>query len=208
MHRNLSLKMPGTRPFDPFRSNRLIYRAVNHQSPDIEFIHSIQRDAEAQSGSSYALLKPESLKASSEFMNHIDECLLGALICVPPTNENEESKPIGLICLKAIRPSHAHHRNSDISIDIIKEHRGQGYGGEAIGWALCYGFQMAGLHRISIGTFSFNTGAMRLYERLGFKNEGRHREAVWFNGGWHDHVLYGMLEDEWRALTRRRSGGV
>ncbi|KAI0845399.1 acyl-CoA N-acyltransferase [Daldinia vernicosa] len=198
--------MPETRPFDPFHSERLIYRAVNDEPADIAFIHSIQRDAEAQSGSSYSLLKPESIKASTEFKSHIEKCLLGALICLPATRlaeKDKETLPIGIVCLKASPPSHAHHRSSDISIDIAKEYRGQGYGGEAIRWALWYGFQMAGLHRISIGTFSFNTGAMRLYERLGFVNEGRHRESMWFNGGWHDHVVYSMLEDEWLEDQRK-----
>ncbi|KAI1641578.1 acyl-CoA N-acyltransferase [Daldinia loculata] len=178
--------MPETRPFDPFHSERLVYRAVNDEPPDIAFIHSIRRDAEAQSGSSYALLRPESTKASTEFKNHIEKCLLGAIICLLVTRlaeKDEETLPIGIICLKANPPSHAHHRSSDISIDIAKEYRGRGYGGEAIRWALWYGFQMAGLHRISIGTFSFNTGAMRLYERLGFTSEGKHRETMWFNGG-------------------------
>ncbi|KAI1798688.1 acyl-CoA N-acyltransferase [Daldinia bambusicola] len=198
--------MSETRPFDPFHSDRLVYRAVNSEPSDIAFIHAIQRDAEAQSGSSYGLLRPESKKATMEFMRHIEKCLLGALICLPAMpldGKEEEVIPIGLICLKPSSPNHAHHRSSDISIDIIKEYRGQGYGREAIRWALWYGFQMANLHRISIGTFSFNTGAMRLYERLGFVKEGKHREAIWFNGGWYDHVLYGMLEHEWRERQRK-----
>ncbi|KAI1468232.1 acyl-CoA N-acyltransferase [Daldinia caldariorum] len=198
--------MPETRPFDPFHSERLVYRAVNSEPSDVAFIYAIQQDAEAQSGASYGLLRPESKKATTEFMSHIEKCLLGALICLPVTpldGKDDEVIPIGLICLKPSSPNHAHHRSSDISIDIIKEYRGQGYGGEAIRWALWYGFQMANLHRISIGTFSFNTGAMRLYERLGFISEGKHREAIWFNGGWHDHVLYGMLEHEWREGQRK-----
>lgn len=60
---------------------------------------------------------------------------------------------------------------------------------------------MAGLHRIQIIAFSFNDGAMRLYERMGFREEGRQRESMWFNGGWHDTVTYGMLEQEWRELS-------
>ncbi|KAF3059214.1 putative ribosomal N-acetyltransferase YdaF [Daldinia childiae] len=203
--------MPEARPLDPFRSERLVYRAVNDQPQDIAFIHSIQRDAEAQSGSSYALLRPESIKASTEFKDRIEKCLLGALICLPVTGlaeKDSETLPIGIICLKATPLSHAHHRNSDISIDIAKEYRGQGYGGEAIRWALWYGFQMAGLHRISIETFSFNEGAMKLYERLGFTCEGKHREAMWFNGRWHDDVVYGMLEDEWREEQRKAGNDV
>ncbi|KAI2470763.1 putative GNAT family acetyltransferase [Annulohypoxylon bovei var. microspora] len=197
--------MSSTEPFNPFRSDNLIYRAVEDTSEDEAFVNSIQKDAEAQSGSSYGLLRPESKKTSNEFKQHIAEkCLLGAIICLTDDDFcGEEIReiagtPVGIICLKSNPPHLAHHRWSDISIDIVRDCRGEGYGGEAIRWALWYGFQMAGLHRIQIGTFSFNTGAMRLYKKLGFTEEGRQRDFMWFNGGWHDNVLYSMLEDEWR----------
>lgn len=197
---------PTIRPIDPFRSERLVYRAVEDTPADELFVHSIQRDAEAQSGASYGLLTPESKAASNKFKEYIaKKCLLGAIVCLPQTSsEGQETagKPIGIVCLKARPPHFAHHRNSDISIDVAREHRGKGYGAEAIAWALWYGFQMAGLHRIEIMAFSFNGGAMRLYERMGFKEEGRQREHMWFNGGWHDNITYGMLEHEWRALSK------
>ncbi|KAI2635879.1 putative GNAT family acetyltransferase [Hypomontagnella submonticulosa] len=198
--------MPETRPFDPFRSARLVYRAVNDTPADEMFVHSIQRDAEAQSGSSYGLLRPESVNASNDIKRHIAEkCLLGAIVCLPPDGDSDDiaGEPIGIVCLKPVAPQHAHHRSSDISIDIARKYRGQGYGSEAIRWALWYGFQIAGLHRISIGTFSFNEGAVKLYARLGFTEEGRQRDFMWFNGGWHDHVMFSMLEDEWRHVEKK-----
>jgi len=85
-----------------------------------------------------------------------------------------------------------------MSIQICREEQRKGYGSEAIKWALEWGFLAGGLHRVSIGCFSFNEGARRLYERLGFVVEGRTREVVWKNGGWHDSIEMGMLEGEWR----------
>ncbi|KAI6081926.1 putative GNAT family acetyltransferase [Hypoxylon rubiginosum] len=197
--------MPNTKPFDPFHSERLIYRAVDDTPEDEAFVHSIQRDAEAQSGASYGLLRPESKKASNEFKLHIAEkCLLGAIICLPPSNDKEPAgEPVGIIILKSNPPHLAHHRWTEISIDVAREHRGKGFGGEAIRWALWYSFQIAGLHRVQLGAFSFNEGAMKLYAKLGFKEEGRQRDFMWFNGGWHDSVMYGMLEDEWREIQRK-----
>ncbi|RYP80023.1 hypothetical protein DL769_002667 [Monosporascus sp. CRB-8-3] len=196
--------MSATKPFDPFRSERLVYRAVEDTPEDEAFVYSIQRDAEAQSGASYGLLRPESKRSSNKFKEHVAEnCILGAIVCLPPASKDEVAgKPIGIVCIKANPPHFSHHRNSDISIDIAREYRGKGYGAEAIMWSLWYGFQMAGLHRIEIHAFSFNTGAVRLYERLGFKEEGRLRERMWFDGGWHDDVVFGMLEHEWRGMSK------
>ncbi|OTA66088.1 acyl-CoA N-acyltransferase [Hypoxylon sp. EC38] len=179
--------MSAIRPFNPFRSERLVYRAVNDTPEDEKFVHSIQKDAGAQSGASYGLLRPESVKASNEFKQHIAEkCLLGAIICLPasdPENDDtdEAGESIGIICLKSNPPHLAHHRWTDISIDIARNQRGRGYGDEAIQWSLWYAFQM----------------------RLGFQEEGRQRESMWLDGGWHDNVIYGMLEDEWRDMQRK-----
>jgi RimJ/RimL family protein N-acetyltransferase len=92
-----------------------------------------------------------------------------------------------------------------MSIQICREEQGKGYGSEAIKWVLEWGFLAAGLHRVSIACFSFNEGARRLYERLGFVVEGRAREVVWKNGGWHDSIMMGMLEGEWRANRGKSS---
>ncbi|KAI1186748.1 putative GNAT family acetyltransferase [Nemania serpens] len=196
--------MSTIKPFNPFRSERLVYRAVEDTPEDEAFVHAIQHDAEAQSGSSYGLLRPESVKKSNEFKEHIERCLLGAIVCLAPTNEREHAgEPVGILCLKANPPSWAPHRWTDISIDVLKKHQGKGYGGEAIEWSLWWAFQMAGLHRVQIQAFGFNTGAMRLYSRLGFKEEGRMRDHIWFAGSWHDGVIYGILEDEWRDEQRK-----
>ncbi|KAI0104668.1 putative GNAT family acetyltransferase [Nemania sp. FL0031] len=195
--------MSTVKPFDPFRSERLVYRAVEDTREDEAFVHDIQRDAEAQSGASYGLLRPESVKSSNEFKEHISKCLLGAIICLAPTDEKESAgQPVGILCLKANPPSWAPHRWTDISIDILKKYQGKGYGGEAIRWSLWWAFQMAGLHRVQIQAFSFNGGAMKLYERLGFKEEGRIRDHMFFAGSWHDGLIYGILEDEWRERER------
>lgn len=216
--------MATTGPFNPFFSLRLVYRAVQYTPEDEAFVHAIQSDAEAQSGSSYGLLRPESLKASNEFRDHVaSKCILGAIICLPATtsttttgdNEGKTAQqqqptagtPVGILCLKANPPHLAHHRWTDVSIDIHADHRGKGYGAEAIEWALWYAFQMAGLHRVQIQAFAFNEGAIKLYRRLGFTEEGRQRDFMWFNGGWHDSFIFGMLEDEWRATRHGNKTG-
>ncbi|KAI0024030.1 putative GNAT family acetyltransferase [Xylariomycetidae sp. FL0641] len=187
-------------PFDPFLSERLVYRAVEDTAADENFVHHIQRDAEAQSGSSYGLLRPESIKASNEFKTRIAEhSLLGAMVCLrDATGAAAAGERIGILVLKANPPALAPHRWSEISIDVAAAHRGRGYGAETLRWAQWWAFQMAGLHRLQLRAFAFNAGAARLYARLGFREEGRLREHMWFNGRWHDIVIFGILEHEWR----------
>ena len=56
---------------------------------------------------------------------------------------------------------------------------------------------------------AYNTRALRAYAKCGFVIEGREREAAFVDGQWHDDVLMGILEPEFRdtvdALRTRRS---
>lgn len=56
------------------------------------------------------------------------------------------------------------------------------------------------MHRVEIGAFAWNEGAWKLYQRLGFKEEGRKREAMWYDGDYRDCVEMGMLRREWVEL--------
>ncbi|KAF2810919.1 GNAT family acetyltransferase [Mytilinidion resinicola] len=184
----------------PFQSKRLHYHAI--EDYDV-FLHSIQSDARAYANSSASLHVPESMAATKRWKKHLlDECMLGVIICLAPSPGSSSTPPIGVISLEASPLHVVHHRNSMISVDIVAAHQGKGYGSEAIRWALKWGFQTAGLHRIGIGAFGFNEGAVRLYARLGFKEEGRRRECLWYEGEWWDEVEFGMLEGEWREMVK------
>ena len=82
---------------------------------------------------------------------------------------------------------------------------GQGYGSEAIKWALNFGFQHANLHRIEIASFEYNANTIKLYERLGFNPEVRQRESQWHDGRRWDVVILPMLEDGWREPYGKRT---
>jgi len=104
-----------------------------------------------------------------------------------------------MLLLTAPSSEELRHRHSDLSIDILASYQRKGYGSEAIKWALNWGFQTAGLHRVCVSCFGWNTGAARLYAHLGFVLEGEKREELWFDGKWWNLLIFGLLEDEWRA---------
>ncbi|KAJ4854844.1 acetyltransferase (GNAT) family domain-containing protein [Trichoderma breve] len=81
----------------------------------------------------------------------------------------------------------------------LEEYRGKGYGAEATKWAVDWAFNYTGVHRIELWSFSYNETAIRLWEKIGFKLEGRKRESVWFQRKWFDTVLYSILEHEWEG---------
>ncbi|KAE9378456.1 putative GNAT family acetyltransferase [Stipitochalara longipes BDJ] len=189
-----------------FGSERLIYRAPKDTPQDKAFILSLQSDRAGAENATRYLVKPMASADVDIFLRQLQDCFLGVLVCLPgPSESSAPPKPIGFLNLKgASQP----HRHATMSISICRAEQGKGYGTEAIKWALEWGFLTGGLHRVSIGCFSFNEGARRLYEQLGFTVEGRSREVVWKNGGWHDSIEMGLLEGEWREKYLIDGGGL
>ncbi len=56
-----------------------------------------------------------------------------------------------------------------------------------------YGFNELGLHRIFLTASSDNPGALKAYERAGFKIEGLMREAFFRNNKYSDKVIMGII---------------
>jgi RimJ/RimL family protein N-acetyltransferase len=79
-------------------------------------------------------------------------------------------------------------------------YRGRGYGTEAIELVLGLAFDGIGLHRVELDVLTINARAYSLYETIGFRVEGRRRDAYRDGDGWCDAVVMAMLEDEYRAL--------
>ncbi len=73
---------------------------------------------------------------------------------------------------------------------------GKGYGTEATKLILGYAFDVVGLHRVSLEVFDFNPRARRAYEKAGFVQEGVQREALWWDGEWHDVVTMALLKND------------
>ena len=63
---------------------------------------------------------------------------------------------------------------------------GRGFGTETVTLMLGHAFEKLGLHRVGLSVFAFNERAIRSYEKAGFREEGRLREAVWRDGRWCD----------------------
>jgi RimJ/RimL family protein N-acetyltransferase len=76
---------------------------------------------------------------------------------------------------------------------------GHGYGTEATALMLDHGFGRLGLHRIALAVFEFNSRAIRAYEKCGFVEEGRAREAIFRDGRYWDEIHMSVLAQEWVA---------
>jgi RimJ/RimL family protein N-acetyltransferase len=106
----------------------------------------------------------------------------------------DEDEPIGVISL-----TNKSEANESADLSVIVGHRDdrhRGYGTEAIDRLLRYAFEELGLNRIGLSVFEFNEEAISAYEKLGFVEEGRIRQAIKRPSGFHDAILMGILKSE------------
>ncbi|MEZ5217910.1 MAG: GNAT family protein [Ilumatobacteraceae bacterium] len=84
-----------------------------------------------------------------------------------------------------------------------ESHRGRGFGTAAVTWVVDHLFSSYGnLHRIEATTRDDNLPMQRVFDRCGFRLEGRMREA-WSNadGSRADTWIYAILRREWSAMV-------
>ena len=91
------------------------------------------------------------------------------------------------------------NRNAIVGADVVPALRGQGLATELFRYFLKYLFDQRGLHRLALVTMETNAPALALYRKMGFVEEGRERQAIFRDGGYHDLVCMGLLADEWRS---------
>ncbi|MDH3472211.1 MAG: GNAT family N-acetyltransferase [Rhodospirillales bacterium] len=89
--------------------------------------------------------------------------------------------------------------NAEFSIILHPARRGRGLARAAARGALGYGFGVWGLHRVYATVVPANGPSVRLLESLGFRLEGRLREAFHAADGYHDDLLYALLGREFET---------
>ena len=122
----------------------------------------------------------------------------------PPTDTQryaivlkEGDTMIGVISLQNI--DHL-HRTAFFGIFIGEaQHRGKGYGAEAIRLLLAYGFDTLNLNNIMLSVNADNVAAISCYEKVGFKPAGRRREWVFKGGKYIDRLYMDMLVREFES---------
>ncbi|TQS32561.1 hypothetical protein Golomagni_07121, partial [Golovinomyces magnicellulatus] len=135
-----------------------------------------------------------------------------AIVCLKPGNWNDiagkatkekfRGTPIGFVAIFGIPQSQMHHRSGTLAISLATHYQGKGYGTEALKWLASWAFQYGNLHSLRLETKSSNGKAVYAYERAGFVQEGRLREAWFWNGRWEDVTVMSILQHEWQAKQK------
>ena len=90
-------------------------------------------------------------------------------------------------------------RNCAIGLDVVAKHRGKGLSAKVYAWLLDYLFHQLNMHMVYLEVLESNERAIHVYERLGFRVDGRLRQRIFRNGTYEDSILMSLLRSEYEA---------
>jgi len=80
-----------------------------------------------------------------------------------------------------------------------KDYQGKGIMTKAVAAFIDYGFNELNLNKIDIRTAFENIKSQMIPKRLNFKQEGHLRQAEWLYDHYVDHLVFGMLKEDWNS---------
>lgn len=180
---------------------KIVLRAVERD--DLKFLHEWQNDEEIMR---LARSFPDHTTSMTALEAKYEKILKGE----EPRRreyiieETGSSKPLGWASL-AIHgwPRDGVAQSADLGLAIGEKGRWRkGYGTEVVQLLLKEAFEQLNLHRVAWWTFAENTASLGLARKMGFKEECRMRESVFFDNRYHDSIGLGLLRSEYETTRR------
>ena len=127
----------------------------------------------------------------------------------PPSERNflivlKDGTPVGMLSLIAIDTK---NRNAEPSRFLIGEEeavRGKPAAVEAMALLYRLAFDELKLARLYGTVASGNSKMLKWQKYLGMREEGRMRQHLWLDGQWHDAIMLGLLEEDYRSVSLPR----
>lgn len=171
------------------RDNELILREVREE--DIDLFVKWTNDFEIFKYFNRQL--PLTKSAEKEWFNNLHRGEEEAAFTIEIEDLND-IRPIGKCGLHDID-----HFNRSAEILILigdKNCQGKGYGPRAIKLLVDYGFSRMNLHRIRARIFDFNPRSIKMFEKIGFTQEGVEYESIFHEGQYHNTLSFYILKNQ------------
>ncbi len=180
---------------------RIVLRALERD--DLKLIHKWQNDEEVMR---LARSQPDHAISMEALAAELDKNLKGEDTMTRRfgIEEKQSGKLIGW-CSIAYSSWARRYTSADIGLAIGEKDRWRkGYGTEIVSLLLKEAFEQLNLHRAGWWTYAENKGSIALAEKMGFKEEGRMRENVFFDNSFHDTVVLGLLKNDYDRSQKGR----
>ena len=174
---------------------RVSLRAL--EKADLELVHKWVNDSEVMRHARY---QPEHMQSFESVAKEYEEELKErrpkerrTLVVL----EKATGRAIGLTIIRTWD-----HKHISATVGILlgeKDHWGKGLGTEAMELLLTVVFDHLAYHRADLFTTPENERAVKSFRKVGFREVGREREVLFFDGKYHDSTVMELLRSEWEA---------
>ena len=147
--------------------------------------------------------RPTSLAAEEAFIDSVSRSETDVVMGIC---ERSADRLIGACGLHRIDPK---NRHAMYGIFIGEaEARGKGHGTEVTALVVGYAFATLNLNRVWLHVYEDNKGAIRAYEKVGFRQEGVLRQDSYREGRYGNTVVMGILRSEWKSARAKTAGAA
>lgn len=102
---------------------------------------------------------------------------------------------VGAVTLSNIRRGVA--ESGTLGYWIGRPFAGRGHATAAVKAVLTFAFDTLDLHRVEASCLQANLASRRVLQKSGFRQEGEAKAYLKINGAWADHLLFGIVSDDW-----------
>lgn len=188
----MSQKISNTRPF--IRTDRLVLRPLTEEDVDGPYLEWFNDPEVCRFNGHYVY--PYTREMAVEFVRR-SQASPDLVLAVTVAGDDRH---IGNTSLQQVDSL---SRSAEFAIVMgSKDHWGKGFALEAAQGLLAHGFDAMNLRRIAAGTSAQNLPMIKLAQRLGMKEEGTRREAMFKDGKYHDVIEFGLLAEEFVREAR------
>jgi len=178
-----------------WKNEKISLRAI--EPDDREILVAISSDLISQKANN-SITFPESGKSTEKWLeeNYILSPVEDSFSFII---ENKNNEVAGIITTH-----HCDRKSGNFSygVSIHEKHRRRGYAIEAILMVLKYFFKELRYQKVTVYINSYNKNSIKLHEKLGFKQEGCIRRAIYTLGQYFDNLIYGLTVEEFNSIYK------
>lgn len=166
------------------KDDKVLLRAIEEE--DAQILMDLINDPEVENAV-YGWSYPVSLSAQKKWIANLnnDSTVRYAI--------EFEKRMVGVAIISSIDMK---NRTANMNIKLLKSARGKGIATRVVNLLIQYCFEELNLHCLTANVIERNRGSRKLWEKLGFLQDGVLRERIYKNGKYHNVIAYSLLKEE------------
>jgi len=94
------------------------------------------------------------------------------------------------------------HRNAAFAIMLNPDHHGKGHAEKIVHQVADYGFYQLNLNKINLDVVDYHKKAIHIYEKVGFKIEGKKEQQYLIRGNFENSYSMGLLKENYQKKEK------